>query len=72
MQSLLLQSVYTCECEYVAAELKIKDTLVTDRGEAGYDPGSGHVATAGDPLTGNYQTAAGNVTTAGREDQKLK
>ena len=56
----------------LAADLKIKGTLVTDRGEAGYDPGSNHVATAGDPLTGNYKTAAGNVTTAGREDQKMK
>ncbi|KAK9792976.1 hypothetical protein WJX73_005606 [Symbiochloris irregularis] len=53
-------------------DLKIKDTLVTDHGEVRYDLGSNHIATAGDPLTGNNKTAAGNVTTAGREDQKIK
>lgn len=55
------------------AEPVIKDTLVTERGEVGFDPGSGNqVATAGDPQTGNYKNAAGTVTTAGREDLKMK
>ena len=53
-------------------EIQHDKTVDKPRGEAGYDPGTGSVATAGDPLTGNYKTAAGNVTTAGREDLKLK
>ena len=57
----------------VCSEDIVKDTLITDRGEAGFDPGSGNqVAAAGDPLTGNYKNAAGTVTTSGREDLKMK